>query len=60
MKRVLCLLLVVAFAGMMLLPVASHVNLFPGNRVQVVDNTPPTPPWPPSLSIVGDPSSLKV
>jgi hypothetical protein len=47
MKRVLCLLLVVAFAGMMLLPVASHVNLLSGNQLKVVDNGPPQPPWPP-------------
>ncbi|MFZ0820838.1 MAG: hypothetical protein WAM91_12270 [Candidatus Acidiferrales bacterium] len=47
MKRILCLLLVVAFAGAMLLPVASHVNLHPGNRIQLVDNGGPQPPWPP-------------
>lgn len=50
MKRILCLLLVVAFAGMMLLPVASHVNLSPGNHNQFADGNPPVPPWPPSHS----------
>jgi len=48
MKRVLCLVLVVTFAGLMLLPVASHVNLSPGNHVQLADGTGgPPPPWPP-------------
>jgi hypothetical protein len=49
MKRIGALLLVVAFAGVMLLPVASHVNLVPGNHVQIADGgggAPPVPPWP--------------
>jgi hypothetical protein len=49
MKRVICLLLVIAFAGVMLLPVISHVNLSTGNGHQLADgNNGPLPPWPPS------------
>jgi hypothetical protein len=58
MKRVICLLFIVAFTGAMLLPIASHVNLHSGNRVQLADNGGPTPPWPPSRSVNGYVTSL--
>jgi hypothetical protein len=61
MKRIICLVLVVAFAGVMLLPVASHVNPFPGNRIQTADGgTGPLPPWPPQHSSSGQVSGLTV
>lgn len=50
MKQVLSLLLAVTFAGIMLLPVTSHFNLFSGNRIQTADGGGgggvPVPPWP--------------
>jgi hypothetical protein len=61
MKRVICLLLVVAFAGVMLLPVAAHVNQFSDNRIQIADgNNGPLPPWPPSHSASQSPTVLSV
>jgi hypothetical protein len=53
MKRITCLVLVIAFAGVMLLPIAAHVNQFPGNRIQTADGGQPVPPWPPSHSAAG-------
>ncbi len=46
MKRILCLLVVLAFAGVMLLPVASHVNQYSVNLVQTADGGGQQPPWP--------------
>ena len=50
MKRVICLVLVVAFAGAMLIPITSHVNHSFGYRIQSADggnaSGPAIPPWP--------------
>jgi hypothetical protein len=47
MKRISALLLVIAFAGVILLPVASTVNNTFSNEVRTADGTLPIPPWPP-------------
>jgi hypothetical protein len=50
MKRITALLLVIAFAGVILLPVASTVNNTFSNEIHVADGTNgPVPPWPPCV-----------
>jgi len=48
MKRILSTLLIVALAGIMLLPVSPSVNNSLSNGNVVADNSGVTPPWPPS------------
>jgi hypothetical protein len=47
MKRITSLLLVIAFAGAILLPVASTVNKHDSENVTVADGGVPIPPIPP-------------
>jgi hypothetical protein len=50
MKRITSLLLVIAFAGAILLPVASTVNNTFSNEISVADGTNgPVPPIPPCV-----------
>lgn len=49
MKRITSLLLVIAFAGVILLPVANTVNNTLSNSVRTADGGGPTPPLPPCL-----------
>jgi len=49
MKRITSLLLVIAFAGVILLPVAATVNNTFSNVVPVADGPGPQPPLPPCL-----------
>jgi hypothetical protein len=48
MKRIVGTLLIVALAGIMLLPVSPSVNNSLSNGNVVADNGGVTPPWPPS------------
>jgi hypothetical protein len=47
MKRIASLLLVTAFAGMILLPVTVTVNRLYSDRLNVADGNVPIPPIPP-------------
>ena len=47
MKRIASLLLVIAFAGAILLPVAGTVNKHYSDRLNVADGGIPVPPLPP-------------
>jgi hypothetical protein len=47
MKRITSLLLVIAFAGAILLPVAGTVNKHYSENVNIADGTAPIPPVPP-------------
>ena len=49
MKRITSLLLVIAFAGVTLLPVTLAVNRHSGNKVLRADGGLPIPQWPPCV-----------
>jgi hypothetical protein len=51
MKRITSLLLVIAFAGSILLPVTSTVNNTFSKGIHTADGGGPTPPIPPCLSV---------
>ena len=49
MKRITALLLVLAFAGVIVLPSANTVNTDSTPGTSLADGTPPVPPWPPCV-----------
>lgn len=56
MKRITSLLLVIAFAGVMLLPVSLAVNHHSGNQVLRADGVSPIPPIPPCVFNAPEPA----
>ena len=49
MKRITALFLVIAFAGVILLPVNVAVNSHSSDTLIIADGTPPIPPIPPCV-----------
>jgi hypothetical protein len=60
MKRMTALLLVIAFAGVILVPVTSTVNNTFSNSVQTADGPGPVPPMPPCLLASAPEATLQV
>jgi hypothetical protein len=58
MKRITSLLLAIAFAGAILLPVAVTVNNTFSNEICMANGPGPTPPLPPCLLASADDSPL--
>jgi hypothetical protein len=60
MKRLTSLLLVIAFAGAILLPVNVTVNNRSGEKLSIADGGVPIPPWPPCVTSGPSDSALSV
>ena len=59
-ERITALLLVIAFAGVILVPVSSTVNNTFSNGVQTADGPAPVPPMPPCLLAAAPNATLQV
>jgi hypothetical protein len=59
MKRLTALLLVLAFAGVILVPVTSTVNNTFSNDVRTADGPGPVPPMPPCLLAAAPDAALQ-